>query len=155
MHHRPAATVPGKVYVLRSGRYPAVHKVGRTAWHTEWRAEQLANEPGYRGFAPFLPVYEIAVDDTVAVEAGAHRRLDRRRIVLRCGSRELFRATEDQCCRAVQEAAMEVEAHRRIAAVWGRGSPLPPPVGGPPPATDWLTYAVAAVAAAIFLLWAL
>lgn len=108
----------GAVYVIASGRYPGVVKLGRTTRAAAVRAAELTRAPGYRGFAPWYLARVQPTADAVLVERWSHRVLCRqgRRVRLRLGCLELYRADAAEACAVVRRIAAEVEANR----VWQR-----------------------------------
>ena len=113
----------GAVYILASGRYPGVVKLGRTSRGAAVRVAELTRAPGYRGFAPWHLAHVQPTADAVLVERWSHRVLRRqgRRVRLRLGCLELYRADAAETCAVVQRIAAEVEANqiwqRRLAAL--------------------------------------
>jgi hypothetical protein len=116
----------GAVYVLASGRHPGVVKLGRTTRAAAVRVAELTRAPGYRGFAPWHVAHVQPTADAVLVERWSHRVLRRqgRRVRLRVGCLELYRAGEAEACTVVRRIAAEVEAsrawQRRLAALSDR-----------------------------------
>jgi hypothetical protein len=104
----------GAVYVLASGRHPGVVKLGRTTHAAEVRVAELTRAPGYCGFAPWHVAHIQPTADAVLVERWSHRVLRRqgRRVRLRLGCLELYRAGEAEACAVVWRIAAEVEASR-------------------------------------------
>lgn len=119
---------PGRVYVVASRSHPGIVKIGRTSQHPSVRREQLDAAYGYRSFGPWDPVWSTPVADSCHVEAAAHRLLAHRRVRLKwLQCREMFRATPDEACRAVQSACQSrrVCVPRRPAVVQPHGLRLP------------------------------
>ena len=122
---------PGVVYVLASLKHPGVVKIGRSARGGARRAAELANVSGYRGFAPFALVGEVAAPDAAALEGAVHRRLRRRRVRLTyVRRRELFRADATDALALVEEVKRVGEERRAQGsrpAPPARQSAAPPP----------------------------
>ncbi len=113
--------VPGWVYVLVSQRDPRVVKIGRTTYSAYRRAEQLAETPGYRDFAPYAVSCSIAVFDCAFVEAASHRMLSHKR-VRRRDCQELFWANPQEARRVVEAAARSLQG--RPSSHFGRRAPF-------------------------------